>query len=244
MDKLLVIKVGTALSSLLSRRGDFEDWILAGMGINLDQAVIVDVCQRTELPDYANVSGIIITGSHAMVTDHHEWSERVAHWLPGAVKHHVPILGICYGHQLLAYALGGKVANNPNGDEAGAVDIHLQSAARTDALLGELPATFKAHESHAQSVLQLPESAMLLASSDMDAHQAFVVGQSAWGVQFHPEFDVDITSEYLRAERQELLAQGQDPDRLIETCVHTPYAAGILKRFADIATQPGRIVLK
>ncbi|UCC87581.1 MAG: gamma-glutamyl-gamma-aminobutyrate hydrolase family protein, partial [Anaerolineales bacterium] len=107
MKKILIIKAGSSFPSLVSRRGDFEDWILSGMQISPDQAMIVDVCQAGPLPVYHAISGVVITGSHAMVTEHQAWSERTAAWLPGAIERGIPTLGICYGHQLLAYAMGG-----------------------------------------------------------------------------------------------------------------------------------------
>jgi GMP synthase (glutamine-hydrolysing) len=232
-----IIKTGTTLDSLRARRGDFEDWIVAGLGLRADQVNVVDVCQGAALPNYGDVAGVVITGSHAMVTEHSAWSERVAQWLPAAVAQLVPILGICYGHQLLAYALGGLVTNNPLGSEDGTVEIHLLPAAQTDALFAGLPATFQAHASHVQTVMRLPSEATLLACSARDAHHAFAVGRWAWGVQFHPEFDVDIARTYLHAERQELAAQGQDPAALIAGCRETPEAAALLGRFACLAAQ-------
>ena len=69
-----------------------------------------------------------------MVTQHLQWSERIAEWLPEAAERQIPTLGICYGHQLLAYALGGKAGNNPQGPEFGTVDVHLTKKAQNDLL--------------------------------------------------------------------------------------------------------------
>lgn len=109
MGQILIVKVGSTLPSLLSKRRDFERWILSGMQVHSGRAVIADVCDGAPLPGYDEMSGVVITGSHAMVTEHQDWSERAATWLPGAVERGVPTLGVCYGHQLLAYALGGEV---------------------------------------------------------------------------------------------------------------------------------------
>lgn len=235
--KLLIIKTGNTLPSLAARRGDFEDWILAGMEINREEAIITDVPRGAELPDYSRVSGIIITGSHDMVTDRRDWSERAARWLPGAVEREIPLLGICYGHQLLAHALGGKVANNPNGAEYGTAEIHLTKDAGSDALFRGLPGSLKVQASHAQSVLSLPPGATLLASGARDPHQAFVVGKNAWGVQFHPEFDADITREYIRYDHRELQREGQDPDRLIESCEDNSLGRQLLRRFVELVRE-------
>jgi len=234
MGRIIILKVGSTLPSLVSKKGDFEDWILSGMGFDKDGQRVIDVQKGAVLPAYEEISGIVITGSHDNVTEHHEWSERLAGWLPGAVERRIPVLGICYGHQLLAYALGGKVGDNPAGWEFGTVDAHLTSAARGDALLGRLETPIKVHVTHTQTVLRLPEKARRLAYSEKDGNQAFVVGDCTWGVQFHPEYDAEVVKEYICQYRKMLLRQGQDPDGLIARSVDTFYGAEILRRFVAI----------
>jgi GMP synthase (glutamine-hydrolysing) len=240
MRQLFIIKTGSTLPSLLASKGDFEEWVLAGMGPGGGQVTIVDVRDGSPLPVYDELSGVVVTGSHSMVTDHADWSERTATWLAGAVEEQIPILGICYGHQLLAYALGGQVGDNPNGHEYGTVEVRLSENAQPDPLLGGLPNPIKMHVSHTQSVLELPAGARLLASSDKDQHQAFVVGECAWGVQFHPEFDAQATRAYIHHSRSVLLAEQQDPDRLIEQSTDTPHGSQILRRFVQCANRRGR----
>ena len=155
MPTVIIIKTGGTMASLKSRRGDFEDWILAGMGIEDRQARVVDVAAGQPLPPAANAGGVIITGSHEMVTDRREWSERTASWLAEAASGGTPLLGICYGHQLLAHALGGVVDYNPRGEEMGTTEVTLLSAAFRDPLLDGLPATITVHVSHSQSVIRL-----------------------------------------------------------------------------------------
>jgi GMP synthase (glutamine-hydrolysing) len=136
---------------------------------------------------------------------------------------------------LLAYALGGQVGDNPNGLEFGTIDVHLTKSAQSDRLLAGLRSPLKAQLCHAQSVLQLPDGARRLASSSKDANQAFVIGPCAWGVQFHPEFDAEVVAEYIKHNRLPLQAEGQDTERLLETCAPTPRSASILSRFAQLA---------
>lgn len=235
MDKILIIKTGSTMPALAARKGDFEDWILRGLGSGPGRAQVVDVCGGAPLPPPAEVSGVVVTGSHAMVTEHQAWSERAAAWLRGAVEAGTPLLGICYGHQLLAYALGGEVGDNPRGREYGTVEVRLTEAARGDALLGGLESPLRVHVGHVQTVLRLPAGATLLASSGADAHQAFVVGERAWGVQFHPEFDAQVTRAYLEANRRALAEEGQDPAALLAASGDTPYGGQILRRFAQLA---------
>ena len=192
-----------------------------------------------QLPEYESVAGVLITGSHAMLTDHLPWNESAARWLAGAVKRQIPCLGICYGHHLLAYALGGEVLYNPNGKEYGTLEITLTPEAVSDPLFGSLPAHPMLHVSHSQTVSRLPVGALHLAFSHKDAHQAFRFNQNAWGTQFHPEFDAEITRTYIEHSSAELLKQGDDPASLSAACQDTPYGSQILSRFVEIVRNNG-----
>jgi GMP synthase (glutamine-hydrolysing) len=234
MGRIIVLKVGTTLPSLIPRKGDFEDWILTGMGLGRDEAEVIDVQKGETLPAYEGLAGAVITGSHSNVTEHHAWSERLASWLPKAVERGTPVLGICYGHQILAYALGGEVADNPAGWEFGTVDVHLTPASREDELLGGLESPLKVHATHTQTVLRLPGKARRLACSERDENQAFAVGDCAWGVQFHPEYDAEVVKKYIRHYGKMLRRLGQDPDELTVRSIDTFYGDTILKRFAAL----------
>src|SRR5690606_38861481 len=108
------------------------------------------------------------------------------------------VLGVCYGHQLLAHALGGRVDDHPAGREVGTVELELDAAGEGDALFGATPAKFRAHATHRQSVLELPPGATVLARSAHDPHHAVRYAPTAWGLQFHPEFSVGIMRGYLQ----------------------------------------------
>ncbi len=235
MQRILVIKTGTTLSSLRAAQGDFEDWVISGLGVSLDHVTVVDVQAGELLPRPRTAAGVVVTGSHSMVTDHEPWSEYTAAWLREAVEQHTPVLGICYGHQLLAYALGGEVGNNPRGNETGTVNVHLNEAGSADRLLGGLANPLRVQVSHRQTVLRLPPGAKHLARSDRDEHQAFSVGDNVWGVQFHPEFNAAAVRAYVADDEQLLRAEGQDPDRISAQVEETIYGSAILQRFARLA---------
>ncbi len=236
MNDILVIKTGTTLPSLLARQGDFEDWVISGLDVPPDRVWVADVQANAMLPEPGEVAGVIITGSHSMVTDHEPWSERAAAWLRRAIERQTPVLGICYGHQLLAYALGGEVGNNPHGYETGTVNVYLNDTGCADRLLGGLANPLRMQVSHQQTVLTLPPGARRLAWSDRDAYQAFLVGHNAWGVQFHPEFNADVVRAYAKNEQEVLRAEGQDPAWISAQVEETIYGRHILQRFAQIAS--------
>lgn len=241
MRKLAIFKTGGTLPALAAGRGDFEDWTLAGLGAASDDVLIIDAQGGQPLPDYADLAGVVLTGSHDMVTDRLPWSERLAAWLPGLIERGIPTLGICYGHQLLAHALGGEVADNPAGREFGTIPLDLAPAAASDPLLGVLAArpAPEVQVCHTQSVIRLPDGARRLASSDRDANEAFRMGEAAWGVQFHPEFDAEVVRTYIREYSTRLTAEGQDPEALAAGVHDTPVGDAILRQFMRIATGNG-----
>jgi GMP synthase (glutamine-hydrolysing) len=231
MKALHILAAGNKLPSLANKPGDFHDWIIKGMQAHTMPVKIVNVRHGEQLHDIEQVSGVVITGSSSMVTDHEPWSERIAHWLEEATQHQIPVLGICYGHQLLAYALGGTVADNPAGIEVGTVETVLSADGREDVLLKGLLSPLKVQASHRQSVSQLPLHAVRLASSTMDKNHAFRVGTNAWGLQFHPEFDAETTKHYINYYRPQLESNGVNAEQLLRRCEDNGIGSLILQRF-------------
>jgi GMP synthase (glutamine-hydrolysing) len=234
MDPVAIVKTGVTIPSVAARRGDFEDWITAGLGLPAARIRVVRVFEGEALPDPRGLAGVVVTGSSAMVSDREPWSEATADWLGTAVAADTPVLGICYGHQLLAHGLGGRVTSNPRGRQIGTVAVALTAAARDDELLGMFPAALSAQASHTESVVDLPTGATRLASTDLDPNHAFRIGRVAWGVQFHPEFDADIVRGYLAARRDAILAEGIDADALVREVAEAADGTAVLRRFADI----------
>jgi GMP synthase (glutamine-hydrolysing) len=236
---VLIVKAGTTVPGVLARRQDFETWIAAGMGLALSDVVVCRVYMGDPLPDPLDLAGVVVTGSGAMVTDREAWSETTAAWLREAVAEGTPLLGICYGHQLLAHAFGGTVELNPRGRNLGTVDITLTEAATREALFRGSPASVHVPVSHLQSVTRLPAEARLLASAARDPNHAFAIGERAWGVQFHPEFDADIVRGYIDARREQLQTEGLDAEAMLREARDTPYGGRLLRRFAELVRISG-----
>jgi len=220
-EPILIVSAGHTYRDLQHDLGDFADWIEQGLGVP-ESVARIDARTGLELPALNSLAGIVVTGSHAMVTDRLDWSERLAAWLRDAVAGEVPVLGICYGHQLLAYACGGVVGDRPQGRELGTVSIELTAEGRDDPLFDGMPPNFPGNMAHQQSVLTLPLDAVRLASSAAEANQAFRLGSCAWGVQFHPEFSGEVMRHYV------VRSNVPDAD---QSARDTPIAAKVLVNF-------------
>jgi len=223
--KFLIVQTGAAPAPVRRRYGDYPQWFRRGLAIAAAQIECVRVDRGGNLPSPRTLAAALVTGSDAMVSERRAWSERTAAWLRDAVDADLPLLGVCYGHQLLAHALGGRVHYNPRGEEIGTIEVRRLAAARADMLFGALPARFPAQATHEQTILQPPRGAAVLAASEQDDHQAVRFAPRAWGVQFHPEFGVREMRAFLAGEQQ------ADKRRCVRACRE---ARGILRRFAQL----------
>ena len=238
MKPLLIVRTASSyddLPELCRHRGDEVRWFSDASGAPIDTVVSVDAYKDEPLPDPEDVQAIIITGSIGMISDDLPWMRTAVGWLKEAVDKQVPILGVCFGHQLLALATNGTVGKNPNGAEFGAVEMTKSAAADEDPLFVDIPKNFGMYVFHYESVLQLPENAVLLASSAHEPHHAFRYGKNAWGVQFHPEFDPEIMDHAISVYRTDMEAAGYDVDTLRANHVDPRFGKALLKNFVNVA---------
>ena len=228
---VLILHTGDPEPSLKERFGSYAEQIAVAAGLEAGEVEVVPVHEgaRPRAPQYYRAA--LITGSPAMVTDREPWSEDTAAWLREAAAAGLPMFGVCYGHQLLAHALGGKVGYNPTGSELGTQTVELLPPAAGDQLLDGLPASFPAQMLHAQTVLQPPPGAAVLARSDQDPHQMFRVGPNVFSTQFHPEFGPDFVRAHLERYQRKYMAENLDVPGLAANVRATPVAGGLLRRF-------------
>lgn len=170
-----------------------------------------------------------------MVSERADWSERTAEWLTRAVDTGLPVLGVCYGHQLLAHALGGRVGRNPAGRQIGTVIAQRLASSANDPLLGHLPTAFAAQTSHLEVVLELPPGAERLAHSPLDDNFAIRFSESTWGVQFHPEFSRPVMAEYIHYRSDVLRQEGLSPEQLTQNTADSGDAGTVLAVFSRLA---------
>lgn len=148
------------------------------------------------LPEIRDVSALIVMGGAMGANDDHRhpFLYDLKIFIRQVVAAGIPYLGICLGGQLLAAALGGRVASN-RWEELGSLTVDLTEEGRRDALFKGLPAMFETFQWHHDS-FDIPEGGVLLASSTACPHQAFRFGPCAWGTQFHPEVTERIIRDW------------------------------------------------
>jgi GMP synthase (glutamine-hydrolysing) len=160
-----------------------------------------------ELPAEFAFDGVVVTGSASSVYDDEEWIAALNEWLAEADERDLPILGVCYGHQALAVALGGRV------EYMGEYEIGYRTVERTgdaddpaEDVLAGLDEEFTVFTTHQDRVVELPPGATLLAENDYGVH-AFRRGR-AWGVQFHPEYDMETAERVTRGKDEHIGEDG------------------------------------
>ena len=161
----------------------------------LDAEVEVYKLSEGQLPPVVSASdwqydGVVISGSQTSVYDDLDWVHEATEWVQEVQTADIPVLGICWGHQFLARALGGRVV------DMGEYELGYRTVDRVgdDPLFEGVSREFVGFETHSDQVAELPPGARALARNDYGL-QAFRLG-SAWGVQFHPEYDRE-TAEWV-----------------------------------------------
>ena len=225
-----ILKTGsTRLVEARARRGgDYDVWFrqtLEPLGVRCE---VVDAVAGP-LPHQVDWDGLVITGSPASVHHRDPWSEAAGAWVAAHIQAGLPTLGVCYGHQLIADALGGEALPSPLGPEVGTYSVRLTSADPLfDGLDGE---QFHAHLIHYDAVTRLPPGARVLATSALTEVQAFGIGDHVRCVQWHPEFDAPATHEAVVQDTETLRRLGHDPEALARGVRELPYGTKIIENF-------------
>ena len=215
-----------------------------------EAGLTLEVCRPyrgDDLPaDLDGYAALVVLGGEQHAYDDAD-GDPGAPWFPAleslvrkAVRNKVATLGVCLGGQLLATATGGSVERSASGPEIGARLVARRDAAEYDTLWRYVPFAPDVLEWHVDEITELPVGAVLLAASTRYPHQAFRIGDRAWGLQFHIECDADMIASWTVGNETVLADLGTDPASVIAECaavlgdveeVWQPFAA----RFAAVA---------
>jgi GMP synthase-like glutamine amidotransferase len=192
--------------------GALAEWLpAAGLDLDTHRVDVAGPPPRT-MPD--GYDALVVMGGAMGVPDAdttHPWLHDEMALIRAAVAGGVPVLGVCLGAQLLAAACGGTVAKGRLGPELGLCRVHLTDAAATDPLLYDLSPIVDVVQWHWDEVVALPPGAVHLAASPAYPHQAFRVGERAWGLQFHPEARPSMVRRWAEQDAAGVTAAGEDP---------------------------------
>jgi GMP synthase-like glutamine amidotransferase len=144
------------------------------------------------------------------------WFPALEGLLRTAVRERVPTLGVCLGGQLLAQAHAGTVARAASGPEIGAELVAKRDVAERDPLFAKVPMLPDVIQWHYDEITELPVGATLLATSTRFPHQAFRIGDRAWGLQFHIECDTAMIAGWADASLAALDKVGLARDDVVD----------------------------
>jgi GMP synthase (glutamine-hydrolysing) len=237
LPRILIVQTGTA-GALAERHGDYPAWFQRALGDAADASVLLRADQGERLDSEvlfrSRARGVIVTGSPLSVLAPAPWMEPLGEELHRLGRKGVPVLGVCFGHQLLCRAAGVEIVKNPRGRELGTVRVQLTAEGRKDPLFAwagddDRPLV---QATHADAVYPVPMGATLLASNENTPVQAVRFSDAVASIQFHPELWPQALSDLILDGADVARAEGLDPTAL-EQGVQETRSADLLKAFAE-----------
>jgi GMP synthase-like glutamine amidotransferase len=230
--KLTIIQTGEVPTPLRSRFGPYRKMFETmfdgtGQGFSYEMVAVSD---GEPLPDPRSLEGIVVTGSAAGVYDDYAWLDPLRAFIRDAYGKQTPMLGVCFGHQIMADALGGDVRKSEKGWGLGR---HSYGVATRPAFMRAAPAMLAVACSHQDQVIVPPTEAQVILASEFtpNAGLAYRNG-AALSFQPHPEFADDYTLALAE------LRRGKAPDNVVETAIssiatpsHSADVAGYIGQF-------------
>jgi GMP synthase-like glutamine amidotransferase len=204
--KIGILKADSVLEQFQPEHGDYPDMFVRRLGDNAPESVeftTYDVEHGVYPNHMDDCDGYVITGSKKSVYDDEDWIRVLEAYVVELHEHLKPLIGICFGHQLVAQALGGKTEAAAVGWGVGVHEstIHSQLPYMEPAL-----AQARVLVSHKDQVTQLPPGASLLASSEFCPNSMFQIGEHIFCMQGHPEFRAGYSKDLMNM-RRELLGE-------------------------------------
>lgn len=195
-----ILQTGLAPDALAADHGDYPDMfakLLAGHGFTFQTYRVVEM----EFPaSVHNADGWLLTGSRHGTYEDHPFIAPLEDFIRKSYAAAVPLVGVCFGHQIIAQALGGKVERFKGGWSVGATDYNFGTE------------TLKLNAWHRDQVTKLPKDAKVIASNDFCANAALVYNDRAFTVQAHPEYGPDFIDGLIKTR-----GKGVVPDGLMAT---------------------------
>ncbi|MET4385774.1 GMP synthase-like glutamine amidotransferase [Bradyrhizobium sp. F1.4.3] len=209
MARITIIETGQVPTKYRERHGSFPDMFQRMVRAEDPSAMVevVSIPNGDALPDPDKVEAVLITGAAAGVYDGLDWIAPLEDFVRRAYANKTPMVGVCFGHQLIAQALGGTVRKSENGWGIGRHVYRVQPD--NGVVDGEEVAIAASHQ---DQVIEAPRDAHTILSSDFTPHAGLLYANgTTLSVQPHPEFDVDFAQVCCE------LRDGKAPDDVVAT---------------------------
>ena len=238
--RILLYKNGESDPAAMGELGCYERWFER----SLPPSVRLEVHRGFDAPRHPlqGYDGLLLSGSPRSLVEREPWMDDAADFVRHAADVGVPVLGVCFGHQLVGYAWGCPVRQNPQGWEAGTTTVRLTEAGRRDPLFRGLSpgGGLAVNQSHRDELGAAAEGLGVLAENDHSAVQALAVGDHVRSVQFHPEMSAAEVRRLVAFRRVALDADARArnrPERCVEELIaraaDTPAAQRLLHNWLD-----------
>ncbi|MFD0987966.1 type 1 glutamine amidotransferase [Methyloligella solikamskensis] len=186
--KIGILETGHTPDEIRGSQGDYDDLFrafLADKGLEFETYPVVDGV----FPDSPNeADGWLITGSKHGAYEDHPWIPPLEEFIRAAYADSIPVVGICFGHQIVAQALGGKVVKFDGGWSVGATEYHLKGGEEARLIAW-----------HQDQVVELPPEAEVEGYSEFCRYAVLRYGDKALTIQPHPEFTPTFSRALLEA---------------------------------------------
>ena len=198
--KIGILQTGKAVPEVREEMGEYADIfeaLLAGHGFEFDRYMVVDG-EFPPGPDAAD--GWLITGSKHGAYEDLPWIGRLEEFIRQVHDAKLPMIGVCFGHQIIAQALGGTVEKFPGGWAVGPQEYTFEDGT-----------TMRLNAWHQDQVTQVPEGARVVASNDFCANASLMIGDHILTIQPHPEFTAWLVEQLITHR-----GRGAVPDDLLD----------------------------
>ncbi|MFN4287275.1 MAG: type 1 glutamine amidotransferase [Brevundimonas sp.] len=189
-----IIETGAPPASLQARHGRYTDMMIAMLGEGFGAQV--HDARRGDFPGTLK-DGLIVTGSPAGVYESDPWIAALIEWL-AQQRGKVPMVGICFGHQAMATAFGGRVEKVERGWGIGLQSYEVRAR---PPFMHDAPDTIAIPASHQDQVVVAPADALVTLSSDFTPHAGLAYGDDAISFQAHPEFTPAFARDLIETRR-------------------------------------------
>lgn len=231
---VVLFQLGEAPPPVAEVHGTYATWFERAWG---GPMTVVDGREPGAKVDVRGAAGIVITGSPLSLVDGERahFADAAAAMVHAAHDAGTPVLGVCFGHQLLGWAFGGRVVVNARGWEIGTHEVHVTDHGAADPLFAGVARKLRVNLTHRDEVVDLPPTVKVLAHNEWTGVQALAIGAHMRGIQFHPEITGAIVRSYAEARRHLLV--GQDVEGLLARAADAPDALAVMRAFRTLVEQ-------